>query len=535
MAEVFRYEVIPSTSWAYLSSILIVSIYFKFNRFISIRNLDILLLVLLAPGLLIVQHGAKKRQRIEPHIRKLAHQLQTLENLTSSPDTISVNPARAELNPGNPNQNPDEQDRKAARSDPDATGRDTIKPNPVNPNPDKDTDQAEKLRNRIKPLQDELDRIRSLQFRGYLWLFVIIFLLMVRMLVDPFMVRRPLLEPNLEFSGLTFLTIVLLFFLIANVVTASVTREDIHAAESGKDLATAKATNTSSSKGPGYSLLFLFPVIPTFVADDAAADDAANKGVGQSTESRVNSMSSLVIVTKLMAVFGQLAIVIGIYLVGYLHFGNTRMGIGIVTLYLLTPYTAEMTGRINHILPAAAMVWAVVCYRRPVWSGTFLGLAMGLAYYPIFLLPLWISFYWHRGLRRFFIGFLAMVILLAIALVFTSADLKHFMDNLRMMFGLWAPLLEGLTGFWEKGNWDASFRIPVIAAFFCLSFSFAAWPVQKNLGTLLSCSAALMLGVQFWNGFGGGLLMAWFLPFALMTIFRPNLEDRTAMIISNGH
>jgi hypothetical protein len=38
-----------------------------------------------------------------------------------------------------------------------------------------------------------------------------------------------------------------------------------------------------------------------------------------------------------------------------------------------------------------------------------------------------------------------------------------------------------------------------------------------------------MAAAQFWHGYGGGLYMAWYLPLVLLTIFRPNLEDRTAM------
>jgi hypothetical protein len=57
------------------------------------------------------------------------------------------------------------------------------------------------------------------------------------------------------------------------------------------------------------------------------------------------------------------------------------------------------------------------------------------------------------------------------------------------------------------------------------------WPAQKNLGTLMSCSAAVMLGTQFWHARGGGLYMAWYLPLLLLTIFRPNLEDRIALSV----
>jgi len=59
----------------------------------------------------------------------------------------------------------------------------------------------------------------------------------------------------------------------------------------------------------------------------------------------------------------------------------------------------------------------------------------------------------------------------------------------------------------------------------------AIWPAQKNLGTLLSCSAAVMLGTQFWHAPSGGLYVAWYLPLLLLTVFRPNLEDRVALSV----
>ena len=55
------------------------------------------------------------------------------------------------------------------------------------------------------------------------------------------------------------------------------------------------------------------------------------------------------------------------------------------------------------------------------------------------------------------------------------------------------------------------------------------WPTQKNIGTLISYSCALMIAVQFWLGFDGGLVMAWYLPLALLVIFRPNVEGRVAL------
>jgi hypothetical protein len=98
------------------------------------------------------------------------------------------------------------------------------------------------------------------------------------------------------------------------------------------------------------------------------------------------------------------------------------------------------------------------------------------------------------------------------------------------MFGLWLPYQDGLEGIWRLG-WNPVYRIPVLAAFIAMCGTLAIWPAQKNLGTLLSCSAAVMVATQFWHGFGGGLYIGWYLPLLLLTIFRPNLEDRIALVV----
>ncbi|MBQ6107698.1 MAG: hypothetical protein IJK97_05760, partial [Thermoguttaceae bacterium] len=72
------------------------------------------------------------------------------------------------------------------------------------------------------------------------------------------------------------------------------------------------------------------------------------------------------------------------------------------------------------------------------------------------------------------------------------------------------------------------YRLPVIATYMVLVFFLTFWPSQKNFGTLMSSSAALMAGAQFCHPFQGGTYMAWFLPLMILVIFRPNLENRTA-------
>ena len=52
----FGYKLNPTT-WAYISALMMIGIYFKFRRFWSVRNLDLIALISFSPGLLLVYHG----------------------------------------------------------------------------------------------------------------------------------------------------------------------------------------------------------------------------------------------------------------------------------------------------------------------------------------------------------------------------------------------------------------------------------------------------------------------------------------------
>ena len=437
----FKYELNPTT-WAYLSSLITIGVYFKFRRFWSMRNLDLIALIAFSPGLLLIYHGLADGY--------VSWQVQS----------------------------------------------------------------------------------------GYVWLFGVGAFFLIRLLLDPIVVRRPLLEPNLSASGLTFTGIALLVFLMANVVNPkSVHRlEDVLGAPTrpGQEVAGAPAQATGevldvpaqtdekpadapARYGPGY------PPFYRFAGDPNRAAIAVDKTQAQRYRQALIRRAS----TRTIAILGHLAVVIGMVLIGYRHFDNIHTGVAAAVLYLLLPYTAHMTSHVDHVVPAALLVWAVQFYRRPVLAGIMLGLAAGVIYYPLFLLPLWCGFYWRRGLVRFAIGVIAALALLVGLLALSPASLGSFSDQLRQMFGVLNPLHADLAGFWQ--HHIEVFRIPVIAAFVALCGSLALWPAQKNLGTLLSCSAAAMLGTQFWQAQYGGIYMAWYLPLLLLTVFRPNLEDRVAV------
>jgi len=440
----FEYEMHPTT-WAYLSSLLIVGIYFKFYRFWSVRNLDLIGLIFFAPGLLLLSHGREQW--------------------------------------------------------------------------------------------------------GYVWLFGVGGFFLIRLLLDAVMVRRPLLEPNLSPSGLTFTGVALLVFLVTNVMTGHVVRtrigharpaeapvveqpaneDTVPSPDATEDANTPGATQRPSAPErpaegkPGFRPGAGYPPFYHFAGPHT--DLFAPRGGRAASPGGATLLGTAA--TRLTAVVAHLLLAVGIVLIGYRHFDNIHTGVAMASLFLILPYTSQMSDRVDHVVPAALLVWAVAAYRRPGAAGLLFGLAGGLIYYPLFLLPLWCSFYWRRGIVRFLLGTALALGVLAAILVVSPPALGSYGEQIRRMFGIMNPLETSLVGFWAYH--EEAFRIPVLAAFVALCGSLTLWPPEKNLGTLLSCSAAVMLAAQFWIAQCGGLYMAWYLPLLILTSFRPNLEDRVAL------
>jgi len=435
----FHYERVNPTSWAYLSSLLMLALFFKFNRIWSVRNFDLFLLMTLAPGLLLVQWA--------------------WENMGVAENAATI------------------------------------------------------------------------EYFGFVWLFSAGGILLVRLLLDSVMVRRPLLEPNLNAAGLMFMGGALLFFLMANVVTGKPSADDLSPALQVEqvrveqfDAEEASYRDSFATDGPGFWLLYLLPRISTQKVIEAGPQNKEDTAADREQQNQVVAEATV----RVVAILSHVMIIIGVILVGHWHFENLTAGLAAATMYLMLPYTALWTGSVGHAVPASVLVWAVVFYRRPMLAGMMIGLAAGTIYYPAFLLPLWCSFYWNRGLKRFVTGVLLMIGVLVLTMAFTSTSTERFLANLVQMFGLRVPVTTDMEGIWK--TWSYYYRFPIIAAFVALSISFAIWPARKNLGTLISGSGALMLAAQFWHAHRGGVFVAWYLPLLLLVIFRPNLEDRTALM-----
>ncbi len=515
----FQYYPIHPTTWVYLSSLLMIGVYFKFSRFWSVRNLDLALLILLAPGLLMVLLGEQKARQEADRGEAVAVLDQKaaadVEGDVDATPSDAAAPASEQPKVSEPPAGAPPGVAQGADAEGETDRGVVVEPSSELPAADSELAAAE---------SDSTQQAMGLSAEqimliGYIWLFVVLGIFLVRMLLDPTMVRRPLLEPNLSTGGLAFIGCSLFVFLMANVINSPGANVDTTGARSADQLlsgvADADLSKDLQRHGPGNAILHSIPSIvttPLYWHDASTSDIRYNR------------------TAKTMAIMSHLAIVIGIVAIGYQHFSSMKTGIGVATLYLMLPYTSMMTGNVDHVLPAALLVWAILTYRRPLAAGCFIGLAIGVAYYPIFLLPLWLSFYWQRGLMRFIAGAAMTIGASVLSLLFVPDGPAAFLANVQKMFGIWWPKIDDLEGIWALG-WDPTYRFPIIAASVVISIGFALWPAQKNLGTLLSCSAAVLVGTQFWHGHGGGTYMAWFLPLALLTIFRPNLEDRIALSV----
>lgn len=468
----YFYQSPEPATWILLSSFLLISIYFVFHRFFSIRNLDVLLLLLLSPGLLMVYEGRRMKLEDFPQVST---------SLLAAGDK-SVASVTATRMISHPQENP--------------------------PAADSASDVSSHYPE-VEPTE-HIWNAESLQYYGFAALLLACAFLTIRMMVDPALVRRPLLVPNLSIGGLGFIGVCLFVFLMTIVVTSTPREQEIR----GPHL------------GPGYAFLNMLPQLPTTPLTDTSGQLSV-------TETPPDEMARLLPnLARIFAVVSNLAIVLSIIGVGYWHFDNVKTGIGCAVMYLLLPYTAQMTGNLEHIAPAALMTLALLAYRQPMLSGSLMGLAAGLVYYPLFLLPLWISFYWKRGLASWLIGaVLALLVLVGLLLL---QGWQEFLEHLSRMFGVWLPRMGGLEGIWGPNRIQADYRLPILVGFILLSGSYAIWPSRKNLGTLMSGTAVVMLAAQFWHGYGGGLYMAWFLPFTLLTVFRPNLDDRVATTVIKG-
>ncbi len=428
-------------TWLYLSFVLILAVYFKFSRIWSLRNIDLLLLLAISPGVLMLRSG-------EP----------------------------------------------------------------------------------------------VLESRGTYWLFAASGLGLLRVLLDGLFVRRPRLEQNMNVAGMSFLCAATVVFLTTKLLTDPLQDETVRALTRAGDqrpamVAVEETSESDSADGadstrelPAAEKLDAPPASgPTTALVKKAVDEISKAVVsgGPQSDHRLGEVETYTV--RGIAILSHLAVIVGLTLVGRQIFGDPDLGFAMSSLYILMPCTAYDLGSVIQVLPAALVVWAIFFYRSPFASGSLLGLASGMVFFPVFLLPLWGWFYGRRGGGRFACAVLLTTGLVVGVLAILTHSSRDLVEN-TLGYVRWTSLQiweEPLgTSFWA--DLGPAYRLPVLVSYIIMLFVLTFWPRQKSLAQLIPQTTAIVLGAQFWYPQRGGVYVLWYLPLLLMVVFRPMMTNHFA-------
>jgi hypothetical protein len=426
-----------ATTWFYFSFLLAIALFFKFSRLLSVRNLDVVMIFLLVPGLLVVQACRPQPGRAEQE----AAQIAAIVGRGACPESAVA--------------------------------------------------MATPLAQFTQQYGPALERQRWL-WLGYGWLLLGSVYFFCRCVFDLILVQRPALAPNLQTGGLAWLAGALLICMLA-VAYRQAERQLKPAPESN---GTSAAASVPLPPEQTFAVAILWRHWPAWAV-------------------------------TVLAFVCHTVVLVNLAIIGWRHFQDLAGGMGAVTFYLLLPYMGASVGQIHHVLPMALFLGAVVAYRWPMAAGGILGLATAATYFPLFVLPIWLSFYRERGAGRFVMAYLLTLSLGSLTIGLALAQQGQFEDSIQMALrsAAWQPWLPpSAEGFWTASIW--AYRIPVFLVFLAFVVMTMFWPYPKNLAHVIALSAAVFVGTQWWCGDQGGMYVLWYMPLMLLLVFRPNLQDR---------
>jgi len=340
---------------------------------------------------------------------------------------------------------------------------------------------------------------------AFVWLFIGSFLWLIRCLVDLGLSRRPLLEPNLNAAGLACLAVGVIGLFVAETVSLPVD-------EGAKRNPADSKSDRLTERPPGESLV------------EHALRQSPLVGSLKTNE------KPRVIIKRVLACLGHVGLVVGLIAVGWRHFDRPIAGLSVASCYLLLPYSRFALVDTGQIIPAAFIVTALVFYTKPILAGVLIGLAAGWMPACLGLLPLWAGFYRKRGFWRFTTVGLSVAIACA-GLGLTVPGIDSWARVLGASSLAEAGLLPNIEAPSTGSFWlgiDPSYRLPVLIAYLALVITLTLLPTEKNLGELISLSAALLVASQFWYLSAGGTLIVLYLPLIILMMFRPNLMAKRA-------
>lgn len=350
-------------------------------------------------------------------------------------------------------------------------------------------------------------------------------MLIIRLIFDESLTRRPRLEQNLNQQGVMFLCVPAFVILMTSVFVVDPPGGNVDAVESGKALLQRQAIGETESddleEQPAPTETLIAAATSAVAQLSGGIDDEA---VSPDSESSPIEES----MARILIVVAHATVIAGLIYIGSRHFNSLQLGISMSCLYLLLPCTAFKVHELSHVLPAACLTWAVACYRRPAVAGVLLGMACGTLFFAVFLLPLWAVFYGRRGSLKFGISVAAVTALALFAVAMTSSNTDSFVNRLVQttnwtMYQLFTDQLPVNS----VGVGQIFLRITLAAVFFVMLTAMTVIPRRRNLENLLAHSTALVVAAQLWYPEDVGTYVLWYLPLLLLVMFRPRLDRFT--------
>jgi len=193
---------------------------------------------------------------------------------------------------------------------------------------------------------------------------------------------------------------------------------------------------------------------------------------------------------------------------------------------------------VSHIAPAATTLLAFAALPWPAVSGVLLVLSIGVLFYPLFLVPVWLGHYWNdRSARARFLAAVVVTAAIVGVAVLALSQPSGGRSLLGTIFGETLGHQEAATtygsspfGFWgQRGGvrgllmqpllGGVSVTRPVVLAFFALALGSFWLASGGGPGTLALLVGALAIGAQTWKIHATGTYIAWYYPFLLLGFF----------------
>ena len=500
MEKSFLFTDVTNPTWLAYVAFLIIAVYFRFSRILTIRNLDLALLLLLSSAIVVTgvyrdapYSDVKRDAGAEPAV-------------ASATEPTAVEASATEESTTEPSET--EASTTAASTTAASAG----------------VEKANRESDAIAVAADD-KAVHPVYQYGTMVLMGLTLLLLVRLICDESFTRRPRLDQNLNQAGITFLCIPAFAILMISVLKNDPAGSTFKAVEHGRALLQRRDVpvdlNSGSDEQPA-------PTETLIAAGGAAMAQLSGNFPVSRDETSPAADSVEAWLARILVVIAHTLVVVGLLTIGRQHFASLQLGISMSCLYLLLPCTAVNVHELNHVVPAACLIWAIASYRNPIVSGVLLGLASGTLFFAAFLLPLWAVFYGRQGGIKFIVSVLGIGAVLITTLLLISGDANSFTNKL-VTTANWTVyrLLDDSVTANDDSLSQLFIRIPMAAVFFVMLTAMTVLPRRRNLENLLSNSTSLVVAAQMWYPDDIGTYVLWYLPLFLIVIFRPRLDRFT--------